>query len=437
MRNYTDPITVTGNPVSFSAPNGATVLNLSVPFSPVQDLHGYSKPWAAGAGKNMIGYMRTRETAGITFTYSADGSVTFDGTATSNAFQDLTGQYANYTLYPAGSYKVTGATGESDYYLACVVMGTDGSLIDDIYPITENQTITLASPAHIIPRYVVNKPTHVENLTFWPMIREASIADDTWEPYENECPITGRTGANIYVSSTYNVADATTFTVDWTSVAGTVYGGTLAPVTGALSSTMANIASYNGETIGEPWLSSLDEYSTGATPTTGAQVVYTLTTPVDYQLTPKIINLLKGTNYVWSDIGTVTLIYALLIFVRQKLIVNGVDLTPYVERDSYRTSLSPVYSETINTLDGIGHTALLRLKGALRIGLNPQTDSDTATVCTTLLNSPCQVVYHCLQRDADVSALMKVDTLSAQFLSRCLYLGDEWNEIEEITLTEL
>ena len=90
-------------------------------------------------------------------------------------------------------------------------------------------------------------------------------------------------------------------TSDWTSVAGTVYGGSLDVVTGVLTSTMANIASYNGETITEPWLSSMDAYVSGATPTTGAQVVYTLATPLTYQLTPQEVSALVGTNNVWSE----------------------------------------------------------------------------------------------------------------------------------------
>jgi hypothetical protein len=117
--------------------------------------------------------------------------------------------------------------------------------------------------------------------------------------------------------------------------------------------------------------------------------------------------------------------------------VNNVNLAGMVERDSYTTSLEPVYADTIKTMDGVNHTALLRTRGSIRVRFNPQTDSDTATICAALLSTPCEVQYRCLQRDVDVTALMVVDTLSAQFLSRCLYLGDEWNQMEDITLTEL
>lgn len=81
----------------------------------------------------------------------------------------------------------------------------------------------------------------------------------------------------------------------------TVYGGDADVVNGTGTSEWANIASYNGETITEPWLSSMDVYSAGATPTTGAQVVYKLATPTDLTFTPQQVSLNSGTNNVWSD----------------------------------------------------------------------------------------------------------------------------------------
>ena len=56
------------------------------------------------------------------------------------------------------------------------------------------------------------------------------------------------------------------------------------------------------------WISSMDVYSAGGTPTTGAQVVYELATPQTYQLTPTEVTLLLGENNIWSD-GEMTLTY--------------------------------------------------------------------------------------------------------------------------------
>jgi hypothetical protein len=182
----------------------------------------------------------------------------------------------------------------------------------------------------------------------------------------------------------------------------------------------------------------MDEYAPGATPTTGAQVVYKLATPLTYQLTATQVELLIGQNYAWSDSNeAVTLTYVIELFTRYTFIVNGNDYTGLVERDSYRTAVTPVYGETIQTLDGVGHTALLRVKGSLTVKLNPQTAAQTAAICADLLNAPCEVQYKCLQRNVNVTALMVLDVVSAMFLSRCLYLGQKWNDVDEIVLKEL
>ncbi len=114
-------------------------------------------------------------------------------------------------------------------------------------------------------------------------------------------------GATQTVYEPYN---GNTYAVDWSAQAGTVYGGTVDVVTGELTVDRANIPSYNGETINEPWLSSMDAYAEGTTPTTGAQVVYTLATPLTYQLSAQEVQMLLGENYVWSSSGdTVSVTY--------------------------------------------------------------------------------------------------------------------------------
>lgn len=100
-----------------------------------------------------------------------------------------------------------------------------------------------------------------------------------------------------------------TYPISWQTEAGTVYGGTLDVTTGLLTVTHANIASYNGESINEPWISSEDVYSEGGTPTTGAQVVYPLATPQTYQLTATEVKTLLGDNAIWADTGDTTVDY--------------------------------------------------------------------------------------------------------------------------------
>lgn len=109
-------------------------------------------------------------------------------------------------------------------------------------------------------------------------------------------------------ATTYEPYDGSTLSIPFHDSSDnpiTVYGGTLDVTSGELTATHANIASYNGETINEPWISSMDVYSAGATPTTGAQVVYPLATPQTYQLTPAQVTTLLGQNNIFADCGQV------------------------------------------------------------------------------------------------------------------------------------
>lgn len=69
---------------------------------------------------------------------------------------------------------------------------------------------------------------------------------------ENIRPISGMTGLSVYVSPTSNVADATTYAFDWSTQAGTVYGGTLDVVTGLLTVDTAIVTITGGTTVSSP-----------------------------------------------------------------------------------------------------------------------------------------------------------------------------------------
>ena len=67
------------------------------------------------------------------------------------------------------------------------------------------------------------------------------------------------------------------------------------------------IASYNGESLPGRWISSHDVYSEGATPTTGAQVVYELTIPETEALTAITpITPEAGAVNIWTDADALT-----------------------------------------------------------------------------------------------------------------------------------
>lgn len=119
------------------------------------------------------------------------------------------------------------------------------------------------------------------------------------------------------------------------------------------------------------------------------------------------------------------------------LTINGVNFTAMVERDSYQTARIPVFSESVTTMDGVDHVALLRNKSSLTFEFNPQTTAQTKTACDALMAQPCTVYFFNIQSNAYKTASMTLDEQSAQYLSRCLSRGLHWNQLDPITLTEL
>lgn len=103
-------------------------------------------------------------------------------------------------------------------------------------------------------------------------------------------------------STTYNEYNATQHTVDISDYA-PVYGAILNVTQGTLTITHGYIESYAGESITGPWISNRDVYSDNTSPSPGAQVVYPLTTPIEYNITPQAITLFEGINNICSDSG--------------------------------------------------------------------------------------------------------------------------------------
>lgn len=103
--------------------------------------------------------------------------------------------------------------------------------------------------------------------------------------------------------------DGTTYTFDFGQ---TVYGGEL-DVTNGKVKAYAHYTSYDGETLSGEWLSSMDTYAAGTTPTVGAEVVdlsgavYT-----ELDITPQEIMPFVGINNLWNDTnGDTTVKYKL------------------------------------------------------------------------------------------------------------------------------
>ena len=192
--------TESGDIVSFTNP-----YNRALPFVSVkaditaqQDLHGQANPYPAGGGKNLLNNTATTTTSSqVTFTVNADGTVSTSGTANGTAVLKIWQTFSqNADLIINGC-----PSGGSYYNTYCIVPCTDnGSVVNGAIDTGEGVTIPAEYVSQIKQiQIIVRNGTNVSGKVFKPMVRLASITDDTFAPYSNICPITGFTGANVYV----------------------------------------------------------------------------------------------------------------------------------------------------------------------------------------------------------------------------------------------
>ena len=116
--------------------------------------------------------------------------------------------------------------------------------------------------------------------------------------------------------------------------------------------------------------------------------------------------------------------------------VNGTDFKAKVQKYGYETSYTPVYSETVTTMDKVDHAVIVRWRHGLKLTLNPQSESDLKTFCTALSSAVVPViVFSSLQLESDVSANMQLSPESA-----ALVLKNSTRRVIgpiELTFTEL
>ena len=344
--------TITGAIVHFIAKRARAIKSLIANISYTQDLNGYSYPWPAGGGVNLLDPAKCSVIGpsgayGLTVTHDQATAIwTISGAPTlqnaSLAFNFCT--YSDFSLSGKG-YQVQ----------AFPISGTP---IKNIYGFRNEAENRIA----IIIDTVAN-PT--VNVTF--KVSVAATAQTAWSPYSNICPISGWTGANVYHSGA-DTSDATTYSITFPAAAGTVYGGTLDVTTGKLTVDRAMVdlgtltwytaasqritrfrapvigikqigspnvlgaivcSSYATKTANQTYTGSLgislqqnandvyiydpqkEAFSAAdfKSAMSGVQLVYELATPQTYQLTPTEVTTLLGDNTIWADTGDVTVTY--------------------------------------------------------------------------------------------------------------------------------
>lgn len=163
--------TVEGNPISFTTLSAQNAVSTIIDLEPIQDLHGYDKPWVGGAGKNKFdGIYPDIETA-IKFKYIYVGN----GTFTLSTNMPLNSQNATNLFFLTGQ-------------------ATSGPSMN-INGVWNNQSRTISSTdGYVTIAYRSRDDVNPEDYNTQ---LEAGSTATSYEPYENICPISGRTEVSL------------------------------------------------------------------------------------------------------------------------------------------------------------------------------------------------------------------------------------------------
>ena len=283
--------TQTGNPVTIKTQSAQNAKQTILTMTPIQSGSGTPSPQNVrpisgrtqaeidGCGANVMDdNLVSGSLNQVTYTVNEDKSITVNGTASSTSNFPLFTDTTKINLLKGQKYYIGHNAPTSNVEIQVYVDGVFFNYTDG----TKKAITIPATATSSYARLRVGSGLTVNNARIYPMI---ALHDYTeWEAPKPKTSVTIPLGQ-------------------------TVYGGTLDVETGELSIEWAYIASYNGETITEPWVSSIDEYVPNTNPSTGAEVAYKLASPTTATLTAAQVALIKGINNISTDADGISITY--------------------------------------------------------------------------------------------------------------------------------
>lgn len=199
LNNLLPSKTVSGNPISISDASGFNAKALTVSMNPIQDLHGYPNPWVGGAGKNK--FVPWNYTAGGLSWVNDNNKLTITVNTTnvyvmSKVFEKSLGEMEQEGIIVNGHTYTAKQNAENQGGLKLQLSNGAGGGVSDLlngYTFTYNSS-TMSAYTFVIRKY--GDVTVGDVITFYPQLEEGSTAT-AWTPYENKCPISGRTEASV------------------------------------------------------------------------------------------------------------------------------------------------------------------------------------------------------------------------------------------------
>jgi len=286
--------TASGTIASFDDGASMPLKSLIVGIEPVQDLHGYDAPWVGGSGKNKCDNKDATTNSNGTVNLTTNGTYGDVVAGTTYAFSfdvlETNAQAVQVRLNNANN-SITGGS----YTAGTLVQGTRNTLV---FTPSESGTINFWANTNA---FTASKKVF-DNVQL-----EVGNQATTYQPYANICPISGWDECNVTVCDDIdNPTVENEYTIQFTDGTNplTVYKGEL-DVTNGILKVYPHYDSYNGETLNGEWISDRDAYSSGGTPTTGAEVQMISGDYSTYSLTPTAVASILGMNNVFADTGNV------------------------------------------------------------------------------------------------------------------------------------
>ena len=249
--------TYTGTQISVNTPAISDATKAEVALKAKQTLNGYSYPWAGGAGKNklplVIDSIKALNTTGtwannsytrngVTFTVNVDSagninSITTSGTASADAALVFVNDYGGLPCVENESYIISDSV--AGVASKIVFQARINNTWYEAYGNVESTFTYISSSTYKdYVRLLIKSGQNASGKTWKPMIRLASEADVTWQPYTNICPITGSDSVTLYKRSAQSSSYASSYYKYFNT---TVYNGSFEYITGKVTKTYVSV----------------------------------------------------------------------------------------------------------------------------------------------------------------------------------------------------
>lgn len=205
----TDTTTIEGNPLNFTTLSAQKSKSTIIDIEPIQDLHGYDKPWVGGAGKNLLPMTVDSIKADNTDETWSGNSYTTNGityTILTDSDNNVIGINANGTASSTSGFAFYRNENGISNFVNMIINGCSngssstygiGFEAKGIRQETSDFTITSEYQSSKSIYIRVLQGIQITNVKFYPMIRLSTETDATFQPYTNIASISGRSEIGI------------------------------------------------------------------------------------------------------------------------------------------------------------------------------------------------------------------------------------------------